>query len=258
MLSRKSMLAKGTLSSILSNMQTNPNEPWILPHTEDKVSSGPLSDDWIFDRLAVPREAVRAELTCRGFVFTPDVDGFRPLLENSARLLATVTTLEAAVERSVLEIILLNAPDGYDISHSEPRWPETIFVSASKDPGQIGALRMLENVVHEAMHLQLTKLEESVPLIADEVSQMASPWREEPRHLLGILHGAYVFTCIHTFFGRAELSRRLDGTGSGYVAKRRREIGDELRQIDFDRLAAGLTSEGFAFLDVKLRGRARR
>src|SRR5712671_782963 len=219
------------------------NEPWVLPIDRDRTSGIALDDTWLFDRLISPKNQVRVELRGRGFNFRDEQkgDAIRSVLESSARLLATTPSLEAAVERSVLEIVLLDAQSGYDVSHSEPRWPETIFVSMPTDGGQVGALRTLENIVHEAMHLRLTTLEHLTPRIAVENSRMASPWRKEPRHLQGVLHGVYVFQCISTFFGGSKLSEHLDNCGAEYVAKRRREIAKELHQVDFQRLAAGLT-----------------
>jgi HEXXH motif-containing protein len=175
------------------------------------MSGTGLDDGWLFDRLFPPKNQVRAELTARGFKFrdTPNGEALRSVLQSGARLLATTPSLELAVERSVAEIVLLDAQPDHDISHSEPRWPETIFVSMPTDGRQVSALRAPENIVHEAMHLRLTALEHFTPLIADETSRMPSPWREEPRHLQGVLHGAYVFECIGTFFGGTKLSGHL-------------------------------------------------
>jgi hypothetical protein len=37
--------------------------------------------------------------------------------------------------------VLLKAPPAFDISHSEPRWPQPIFVSVPGKRGQVSALR---------------------------------------------------------------------------------------------------------------------
>ncbi len=246
------MPTKDTPSFIRSSVQADfvHDEPWVLPIDRGCVSSTAPDEGWLFDRLRQPEDAIRAELISRGFTFGAHVDGLRPMLESSARLLATTASLETAVDHAVQEIVRLQAPRGYDISHSEPRWPETIFISAPTGEGQVSALRTLENIVHEAMHLQLTKLEGLMPLISDEVIQMPSPWRRRPRHLRGVLHGAYIFNCISSFFGQATLGKCLNKSGAKYVARRQREIAVEIQQIDFKRLAAGLTPQGFAFLDT--------
>jgi HEXXH motif-containing protein len=213
-----------------------------------------LDRAWLLDRIVPPHDQVRAELTARGFKFRDVLKGnaLRLVLECGARLLATTPSLETAVERSVSEIVLLDAQPSYDVSHSEPRWPETIFVSVPNDERQVSALRAIENIIHEAMHLQLTALEHLTPLIADKTSRMSSPWREEPRHLRGVFHGAYVFKCISTFFDGSKLSEHLDNRGAEYVARRRQEIAKELQQIQFERLAAGSTVEGRNLLNALL------
>jgi HEXXH motif-containing protein len=220
----------------------------VLPIGE--LSTTRLHRDWLFDRVGRPADGVAEELTSRGFHFASHLDDFAPTLKSAAQLLAPAPSLERAVAGVVREIILLDAPAGYDISHSEPRWPETIFVSASLERRQVAGLRALENIVHEAMHLQLTMLEQTAPLVADETTLMASPWRAEPRHLQGVLHGAYVFRCISTFFGLRPLRDRLDEEGADYVVKRTQEIAEELNAVDFDQLTRGLTLEGRAVAEA--------
>ena len=195
---------------------------------------------------------VRAELTSRGFVFrdTPQRGVLREVLNEGARLLAKVPSLETAVEAALGEVVLLRARPAFDISHSEPRWPETIFVSVPGMPGSVSALRAVENVIHEAMHLQLTIMERADLLVADETTQMVSPWRQEPRQIQGVLHGVYVFRCIAEFFATPTLVRGIDAAGARHVARRRDEIANELSQVDFDRLAVGLTPRGRAFMNA--------
>jgi HEXXH motif-containing protein len=206
---------------------------------------------WLADRVRAPDEVVAAELAGRDFRFVEGASESRETLLKAAELLATAPTLEAAVAGALGEIVLLAADPGYDISHSEPRWPRTAFLTAasSKD----GVLRALENVVHEAMHLQLTTYETSTPLVADMAARMASPWRAEPRQLQGVLHGAYVFRCITAFFGDARLKACLDDRGQAYVSRRAMEISGELETIEFDALDRGLTAAGRAFSDALLR-----
>jgi HEXXH motif-containing protein len=196
---------------------------------------------------------VAAELAGRNFRFAERASESWETLVEAAGLLATTPTLEAAVADALGEIVLLSAKPGYDVSHSEPRWPRTVFVTATAGPGQDSTLRALENIVHEAMHLQLTTYETRTPLVADTASRMASPWRAEPRQLQGVLHGAYVFRCIAAFFSESKLTSRLDDTGTAYVARRLTEISGELATIKFDCLHRGLTAAGQAFCDALLR-----
>ena len=227
-----------------------PREPWVLPITGGLRVDFPPCVGWLFDRLRAPSPDVREELTARNFVFrdNPRRSILREVMHEAARLLAASPRLEIAIQAAVGQIILLRARPSFDVSHSEPRWPQAIFITVPSRQTQVSALRSAENIVHEAMHLQLTILEGVNPLIADGTSKMASPWRLEPRDYQGILHGVYVFRCIAEYF--AELSFRgiLDNEGANYITRRRAQIADELSQVDFERLALGLTCSGQHFL----------
>jgi HEXXH motif-containing protein len=246
------MLANDTLLSTHSNMLINASrtEPWVLPIQVGNPDSFELSDGWLFDRLGLATSSVEAELIARGFTFASREGGIENILRDAAHFLATTPSLEIAVTQSVREIVLLRASPGYDVSHSEPRWPETIFVSMPMEAGEVSALRTLENIVHEAMHLRLTTLEGVAPLIADDTALIASPWRPEPRKLQGVLHGAYVFCCISTFYDAASLKGSPGIAGIEYVTRRHREIAEELQTINFKELARGLTSQGKRFLNA--------
>jgi HEXXH motif-containing protein len=231
-----------------SNVQLdlNPREPWVLPIAGETHVDFPPHFGWLFDRLRTPSPDVREELTARNFVFrdNPRRSILREVMHEAERLLAASPRLETALQAAVGQIILLRARPSFDISHSEPRWPQAIFITVPSRQTQVSALRSVENVVHEAMHLQLTVLERAIPLIADETSKMASPWRLEPRDFQGILHGVYVFRCVAEFFATSRLHEVLHYEGMRYVARRRAQIADELSGVDFDRLAFGLTRTG--------------
>jgi len=228
-----------------------PSEPWVLPIAIDQQRANyEHRDGWLFDRVCAPQHDVRIELAARGFVFRDKLQRrvLREILHDSAGLLAVTPPLNNAVRAVIAEIVLLKARPAFDISHSEPRWPQTIFISVPGRLGQVGALRAVENIVHEAMHLQLTILEQANPLIADGVTKMASPWRKEPRYLQGVLHGFYVFRCIDVFFSLLSLSGLLNEEGAHHVARRRAQIAVELSRLDYDRLAHGMTKTGRLFL----------
>jgi HEXXH motif-containing protein len=179
-------------------------------------------------------------------------EGMQRSLHRAARLLSRVGSLEAVISDRVSQIVPLLAEPDYDVSHSEPRWDALIFVTIPEGDDNRPALRSLENIVHEAMHIQLTRLEGERPLIADEAATMPSPWRDEPRHLRGVLHGAYVFECILKCFARLAADRSLDKAGQQYISARTVQIGDELATIDLQRLVTGMTSEGRRFVEALL------
>lgn len=220
--------------------------PWLLPPTEN-FSRRPAPDlGWLLARVCPPKNDVRAELLSRGFYFreAPRQPTLAGILARAAELLASAPSLEGAVEAAVHEIVLLYARPAFDISHSEPRWPSTVFVSVPARPGELSALRAIENIIHEAMHLRLTIAEQTTPLVADMAVKMNSPWRQEPRFVQGVLHGLFVFQCIADFFGVSALSHCLGPEGHEYIERRRAEITQEVLCIDYDRLEAGLTPKG--------------
>lgn len=236
-------------------MNLSPLEPWVLPIAGEQQVSYEQGDGWLFERVCAPSPDVRAELADRGFVFRdkPQRRLLRAVLHDAGDLLAITPRLKIAVESAVGEIVLLRAPPAFDISHSEPRWPDTIFISVPGRANQVSALRAAENIVHEAMHLQLTILEQADPLIADGIAKMASPWRKEPRQLQGVMHGFYVFHCISAFFSALSLNGFLNAEGIEHVRKRCAQIAEELSRLDYDRLAQGMTPKGRAFLAAFMR-----
>ena len=166
------------------------------------------------------------------------------LLRAALSWIARVPNLASIVEATVLEIHFLEAEAGYDISHSEPRWRTRIFVSIPDCDGAVGALRLAESIVHEAMHLHLTNLEERTPLVANLNDRVASPWRIELRPYQGVLHGLFVFCSIAFFFEALTENEALTSSGLCHVAKRTAQITDELSSIDLDELCEGLTEPG--------------
>jgi HEXXH motif-containing protein len=225
-------------------------EPWSLPIDGQVNRRDVDGQDWLFDRVRAPSADVRRELVARGFVFRdhPRRGLLLNVLRDAEDLLSIAPRLELSVRAGVDEIVLLKARPDFDISHSEPRWPQTVFVSVPSRADQVNALRAAENIVHEAMHLQLTLLENADPLVDNERSKMTSPWRGEPRHLRGVLHGFYVFTCIAAFFDNLGASGVLTAEGTHHVGRRQTQIAEELSQVDREQLASGLTVGGRSLL----------
>jgi len=199
--------------------------------------------------IGEPPEAVASELKSRDFLFLArDAIADRTEIVGAAeRLIDQVPSASSAVRAVVENVFLLGAREEFDVSHSEPRWPGWIFVSAPRSAGPVSALRFAENVLHEAMHLQLTKLEARTPLVADTASKLHSPWKQEPRNLQGILHGLYVFACICAFF-RSLRTEPMPQEGIDYIRRRIDSIREEIAALPLDRLAEGLTEAGRQFM----------
>ncbi|WP_328563224.1 aKG-HExxH-type peptide beta-hydroxylase [Streptomyces coelicoflavus] len=90
-----------------------------------------------------------------------------------------------------------------------PPAPPTVTVSASSGdsfgamvisrPGS--GLALAETLVHEFQHSKLAALLHLFPLLDDDREERYyAPWRADPRHLTGLLHGAYAFTGVAGFW----------------------------------------------------------
>ncbi|MDT0611447.1 aKG-HExxH-type peptide beta-hydroxylase [Streptomyces lancefieldiae] len=90
-----------------------------------------------------------------------------------------------------------------------PPAPPTVGVSASSGDS-FGAmlisrpaspLALAETLVHEFQHSKLAALLHLFPLLDDDREECYyAPWRADPRHLTGLLHGAYAFTGVAGFW----------------------------------------------------------
>lgn len=240
------MTASATLSSIRSSaLAPVPAKARIACDVAPDVSP---HDEWIWRRVRAATGDVAAELNALGLRPIEPGSVSRRLFRLAARYLELVPTLEAELIRMVREVTLLEADPGYDVSHSEPRWPFAIFVSVPPATERHTALRLLENVVHEGMHLRLTEIERSRPLVRADAPHLFSPWKSHDRHAQGVLHGLYVFACIAVLFAKQELLAGLDRNGRAYASRRISEIKTEFEVVDLNSLEQGLTDDGRRFL----------
>lgn len=124
-------------------------------------------------------------------------------LQDAIAILAQVPTLQKTVATLIRAChILKSKDDAYDMSHSDPRVPFSAFVSVPQKCGSTKSLRVVESLVHEAMHLELTLLERLQPLIHRSTQTYFSPWKGTHRTPQGILHALYVFRTLDKFFER--------------------------------------------------------
>jgi HEXXH motif-containing protein len=181
--------------------------------------------------------------------------GEADIIEEAAALIRVVPELDAIIRQCVQEILVLRAPDdSFDVSHSEPQWATRIFVSIPR-PSVVAALRVAEAIVHEAMHLNLTFLEERIQLIA-KTRLLYSPWKVKDRPASGVLHGLYVFVCIYRFFAQISRLVGIEDESRRHIERRRAEIRAGIASIERSSLLQCLTAGGlsvaktsFAFVD---------
>ncbi|MDC2954921.1 HEXXH motif-containing putative peptide modification protein [Streptomyces gilvifuscus] len=93
------------------------------------------------------------------------------------------------------------AQDGPDTSHpqlSASTGDAYASMVISRPPD---AVRLAETLVHEFQHSKLAALLHHFLLLEDDrAERYYAPWRSDPRHLTGLLHGAYAFTGVAGFW----------------------------------------------------------
>lgn len=152
---------------------------------------------------------------------------------------AAVRTLVRSVHR-----VAARAP-GYDLSHSEPAIPFSVFVSIPVGEPH-GAMRVAESLLHEAMHLQLTLIERHAPLTTGE-GEAYSPWQQCARPIQGILHGLYVFGAIDDWLSLCAALPFATDEACAYARGRQAEIAEEVADVADVQQSAGLTTFGAWF-----------
>lgn len=198
-------------------------------------------------RLEFLDPSIVARMSNTGLLLVEDHDVSRTAQQSISKallLIQLVPTLAATVDALVQSAHVLRSADpDMDVSHSDPAIPFSIFLSISE--GKFADLRIAEAIIHEAMHLQLSLVEELVPLVADDGVRFHSPWKREGRPTSGVLHALYVFRTV---------AQWLDGisqatTDVQYVARRCVQIEEEISELDLDALSLGLTSDGRMLLE---------
>ncbi|MFD8567839.1 HEXXH motif domain-containing protein [Streptomyces sp. NPDC059639] len=112
-----------------------------------------------------------------------------------------------------------------------------------------GALDLAETLVHEFQHSKLGALLHLFPLLADDrTERFYAPWRADPRHLPGLLHGAYAFTGVAGFWRARMGDREADPEGAApfHFALRRMQTRLVVRTLA---TCADLTPTGRRLLD---------
>lgn len=145
-------------------------------------------------------------------------------------LLRGVPSLSSTVTEFVRSAIILDAGDPQlDVSHSDPTVPFVIFFSIPPSNSDHAAIRVMESIVHEAMHLQLTVIESCVDLVSQSDRLIHSPWRTDRRPPQGVLHGAYVFSVIACAFELMLRACDLSSYEKAFLARRLDNISIELK-----------------------------
>jgi HEXXH motif-containing protein len=139
-----------------------------------------------------------------------------------------------------------------------PIEPDTDTVGASS-PAAFGGIRLSANgsatefaeaIVHEMQHSKLNALLGLVQLTEDDGGRRhLAPWRDDPRPLIGVVHGVYAFTCGVEFWLRHGVvaddveGRRIDFD----IAHRRLQIRHAVRTLES---SGRLTPAGMALVEA--------
>ena len=169
-----------------------------------------------------------------GLPLVSNQDYASEIADNIAEALAVLRVLPS-LEISVLALIrsvhLLNVDDDcFDVSHSDPEIPLSVFISVPNLTTPDVALRVLESLVHEAMHLQLSLIERVTALAPDTRRCLPSPWRTELRPPIGLLHGSYVFTVIAWAYSRLLSTKHQSVESQSYLSRR---LSTVIAELDF-------------------------
>jgi HEXXH motif-containing protein len=198
------------------------------------------------DRLALRLEVIEASIARRFSDRGIDLIGGAEItaamgqaIRAATSLICLVPSLVRTVSALVRSVHVLRSTDpGIDISFSDPAIPFSIFLSVSE--GAEVDLRIAEAIIHESMHLQLSLVEELVPLVMDDRITLYSPWKRANRPLSGVVHALYVFRVIDEWLASISISN----PGSQSISRRRAQIADEIKELDLAGCESGLTGEG--------------
>ncbi len=169
-------------------------------------------------------------------------------LADAIEILNRVPTLAATVSMLAKSLHVIKPKDNnHDVSFSEPHIPFSVFVSVPFKRRQNDALRVAEGILHEAMHLQLTFVEQIIPLVKHGGETYYSPWRGECRTAQGVLHALYVFQVIDQFLEHLISTSSFDKC-TNYMHNRRKQISEQIAQVYSFQHCPDLTLEGQALV----------
>jgi len=169
------------------------------------------------------------------------------MLRLADELLLNVPCIRQSVNAFVRSLHLIDSkgPD-YDCSFSDPTIPFSIFISIPSSQGKNRLLRVLEAVVHETMHLQLSAWELLHPIVqtSSDEATWYSPWKKTHRKLGGVLPGMYVFHVVGYVYGELLGRGVLSASDKPFAVSRLAEIKDELEQVAGVQGSQGLSESG--------------
>ncbi|MFC7988372.1 HEXXH motif domain-containing protein [Streptomyces pilosus] len=155
-----------------------------------------------------------------------EATAWQRMFDRAVAILAAADTtrpgrLDPAVIRSVVPWartgLLPPPPPEVRVSASSGDAYGAMIISRPSEP-----LALAEALVHEFQHSKLAALLHLFPLVRDDrAERYYAPWRPDPRHLTGLLHGAYAFTGVAGFWRDRMSEPEHAGTAAYHFALRR-------------------------------------
>lgn len=152
----------------------------------------------------------------RSRVGTDAADGLRRTLDDAWNLLVRLAPDAAeSISAGVTSIVPLVESQRGLFASSTSR--DSFGAIAMTMPGN--GLVLADTLIHEFHHSKLNAILDLVPLIADSPGELFySPWRDDPRPMSGVLHGAYAFLGVADFARRHRSSPDNAQPGAAHFA----------------------------------------
>jgi HEXXH motif-containing protein len=171
------------------------------------------------DQLSVPFDDVDPYWSCFGLTISPRVDDavierWRDQLDASWEILARHHEDRLDCLASAISCLVPVEQGGQvgGVSASSRDAPGAVAMTEPVRPDRLAA-----TLVHEIQHFRLNALHDLVPLHRVTPGELLySPWRNDPRGLAGVLHGATAFLGVAEFWSR-ERPEANRGTGLIYA-----------------------------------------
>jgi HEXXH motif-containing protein len=216
--------------------------PWRF--SARSVSCSPAFEKIILARVSIAPADIAREVEQHGLQLWDKSTIPNNLILKAANFIDREPSLAAVCSTVVEHLHVMKAEVGFDVSHSEPRWRRRIFVSLPERSDEIGAVRLAESIIHEAMHLHLTDYEDTEPLVLEFDQKLKSPWKTELRSYQGVMHGLFVFACLSCYFKGALENFQGDDSTRRHCYQRIIDIAAEIDTIDVSELSSGLSARG--------------
>jgi HEXXH motif-containing protein len=166
---------------------------------------------------------------------------WRKLVDEAWHVLTRDHRPYAAEIATSLRLLVPIEPENEAVGASSPYAFGGIRLSATES-----ATEFAEALVHEMQHSKLNAVLDLVRLTDGDSEQChLAPWRDDPRPLVGLLHGVYAFTCGVEFW-LAEAAHGHDDVQFD-IAHRRTQVRAALTTLDSD---PHLTNAGRALVET--------